>query len=110
MEGQLTIFDCFADLFKKREPEAGEWVEKHGAVIAHIMMPAYIGQKVIMDKSTESHEWYQCGVLEDYFYLEWDKCWRAVVYDGRKQRNLINLTPGTELFETWKERKHETEH
>ena len=103
MIGQLDIFECFPELFRKPDPEVGEWVEEHGPVIDHIMMPGYIGRKVIMDKSTQSHEWYQCGILEDYFYLERNKCWRAVVNDGRKQRNLIdhctNYPHGAFLYE-----------
>lgn len=120
MEGQLSIFDCFADLFKTEkwpEPEVGEWVEKHGAVICHIMLPGYIGRKVIMDKSTESHKWFQCGVLEQvlpdhYYHLQngdyiEKPCDRVIINTGKKRRSSILLMPGIEIYETqkWEGRK-----
>ena len=44
LPGQMSIFDLI-------EPEVGEYVTTHGAVICHIMRPGYIGKKVVYDVS-----------------------------------------------------------
>lgn len=95
-EYQLSI----ADIYDAREPDIGEWVEDHGAVIPHIMRMAYIGKKVIVDKSTVSHRWLRCGVLERYFLC--DGKWRSVIYDGERQRILLDHYPGVEIYEPLK--------
>lgn len=93
---QLSLFDWRPDL--KREPEAGEYVETHGAVIPHIMMPGHIGRKVVYDCSTASHRWLRVGVLEDYTRTPWGS-WRAIINVGKKDRILRDHRPGLELFE-----------
>lgn len=97
---QFTIFDYINGRpyeESPEEPEVGAYVKRHGANICHIMRPAYIGKKVVMDKSTVGHAWYQVGILEDYFPYE--NTFRAIIYDGRKQRNLVTFRPGVEIFE-----------
>lgn len=75
----------------------GRYVTDHGAVICHIMRPAYIGREVVIDVSTQSHEWYQVGILENY--IPYEGRWRAIVYTGKPQRSLITFYPGIEIYE-----------
>lgn len=89
---QMTIFD-----FLPEEVKPGDWVEDHGAVICHIMRPAYIGKLVVMDKSTESRHWYQVGRLENY--IPYEGRWRSIIYTGKNQRSLITHHPGVEIYE-----------
>ncbi len=106
IDGQVSMFDWMAeDDIEVEEPDVGAWVETHGAVICHIMLPSYIGRKVVMDKSTQSHKWYKVGLLESvrngFYYHGDDKvpCDIAIVYDGGKQRNIINMALGGQLYE-----------
>lgn len=99
---QLSIFDWQNEQRTPQEviePEVGEWVENHGANICHIMRSSYIGKKVIMDKSTENHKWFQCGILEKYFFNAGSGRWRGVIYHGERQRALYDFFPGHEIFE-----------
>ena len=93
MNGQMSIFDCFPDLCLK----PGDYVKKHGAVICHVMRPAFIGKLVVIDRSTEHHEWWQVGRLEDY--IPYEGRWRSIVYTGKPQRSLITHYPGVEIYE-----------
>ena len=95
MKGQMSIFDCFPEACLK----PGDYVTKHGAVICHIMRKGFIGRMVVMDVSTESHEWWRVGRLEEYIYNDDNQCWRSVVYYGKKQRALVDHFPGVEIFE-----------
>lgn len=103
MYEQLSIFDWMPTA--QKEPEVGEWVTEHGAVIPHIMRKGYIGKKVVMDKSTQSMKIYKVGILENVvtdFYWHNDKkveCDRSIVFDGGRQRNHILHMPGQEIFE-----------
>lgn len=95
---QMTIFDFI-------EPDVGEFVKTHGANICHIMRKGYVGKKVVIDLSTQSHEWYQVGILEKivpscyYRNDERVECDRAIVFTGARQRQLITLMPGVEIYE-----------
>lgn len=92
------------------EPAVGETVKRTGAVIPHIMLSAYIGKKVLYNISTQSMRCYRCGVLEEivddfYWHTRSDgedekvPCDRVVIYHGKKQRALISLMPGQNIFE-----------
>ncbi len=92
------------------EPDIGEYVKETGAVIPHIMRDGFIGRKVLYDVSTQSMRCYQCGVLEEilddfYWHTRPDgedekvPCDRVVIYHGKKQRALISLMPGRNIFE-----------
>lgn len=105
---QLTIFDWMPEA--QPEPEVGEYIKEHGANIPHIMRPGYIGQKVCFDCSTQSREMYRVGILEAvnpsyYWHLDEygeyrkDTCDRVVIFTGKKQRSLLSLMPGREIFE-----------
>lgn len=94
----MSIYDCFPKVCPKREyVRPGDYVTEHGAVIDHICRPAYIGELIVMDKSTQSREWWQVGRLEKYF--ECRGVMRSVVYYGKEQRSLIDHFPGVEIFE-----------
>ena len=103
MNGQMTIFDFMPTV--QTEPDVGEWVESHGAVIPAIMRKSYIGKKVVMDKSTVSRRCYKVGILEKvvpavyYHNGKMVECDRSIVYDGSKQRNLITHYPGVNIYE-----------
>lgn len=92
---QMSLFDFMPTMMV--EPEVGEYVDKCGAVIPHIMRKGYIGSKVLVDKSTQSHDWFQVGILEDV--IEHDGRDRSIVYTGKKQRELITHYPGVEIRE-----------
>lgn len=102
MDGQMTVFDWMPEA--SPEPDVGEYIERHGQVIPHIMRPRYIGEKVCFDCSTENHRWFQVGILEDY--IPHEGRFRSVVYTGKKQRALITHYPGEEIFEClpWRRR------
>ena len=86
---QMTIFDFMAP--DRKEVEPGALVESHGRELTHEDLLGVIGQMVVMDKSTESHEWFNAGVLECYFWFEREKVWIANVYDGGRQRNIFRF-------------------
>lgn len=100
---QMSLFDFMPTMMV--EPEVGEYVDKCGAVIPHIMRRNYIGQKVLVDASTQSLTIYQVGILEDvipyYYYRDGQRteCDRSIVNVGRKQRLLITHMPGVEIRE-----------
>ena len=79
------------------EPEVGTLVKDHGAVICHVMRPAYIGQKVVFDCSTQSQTIFKVGILEDY--IPYEGRWRSIIYNGARQRTLLTHYPGREIYE-----------
>lgn len=97
MNGQMTVFDWMPEAVP--EPEAGEYVTEHGANIPHIMIPSYIGKKVVYDCSTFSHPCFQVGILEKYFKRQDCDVMRSVIFTGKKQRILYDHWPGREIFE-----------
>jgi hypothetical protein len=100
---QMTMFDWLPAL--RQEPAVGEYVEKCGAIIPHIMRRSYIGQKVLVDTSTQSRVSYKCGILKDViktFYWRGDQrieCDRSIVSYGRSRESLITHMPGQEIYE-----------
>lgn len=107
LEGQIGLFEWMpqalptykppVDYSKLVEPDIGEWVESPGAVICHVMRPSYIGRKVLVDMSTESHKWFKVGLLERY--IPYNGAFRSIVYTGTKQRSLVTHLPGVEIYE-----------
>ena len=95
---QMSIFDWLPTL--SPEPQAGDLVEDHGAEIPPEQIESFVGKKIVMDRSTESHEWFRVGVLEKilpgiYYHngVETDTI-RLIIYDGGKQRNYMTYIPG----------------
>lgn len=101
MIGQMTIWDLMAPQRRTdgKELQVGDYTNEAGPVIPHIMRPAFIGEKVLYDCHTESHpDLYRCGILEEY--IPHEGSYRCIIYDGRRQRVLITMRPGMEIFET----------
>lgn len=103
IKGQMSLFDFL-------EPEVGECVTKHGAVICHIMREGMIGKKVVWSCGTQSMpDLCKVGILEkvlpDKYYRYYNgeyverPCDRAILYTGKKQRSSLLLMPGTEIYE-----------
>lgn len=49
-----------------------------------------VGQQIILDKSTISHEWYQIVKIEKIVMVENNTQRRLVYNDGTRNRGLIN--------------------
>lgn len=83
------------DLFSYLEPQKtykpGDWVEKDalGKNLTFDEITQMIGEMIIMDKSTSSHEWYKVVLVEKIVMVEGNQR-RLVYYDGCKQRGLVN--------------------
>lgn len=95
---QLTIWDWMPAATPG--PEVGEYVTHHGANICHIMRPGYIGKMVVFDCSTEGHEWFRCGILENY--IPYENTYRSIINVGTRQRVLLTHYPGREIYELQK--------
>lgn len=69
----------------------GDWVEKEmlGAELTFDEIAQSVGSLIILDKSTQSHEWYKVVMVEEIVLVEGNQR-RLVYYDGVKQRGLIN--------------------
>lgn len=95
MAEQLTLWDWMPDIMPG--PEVGEYVTRHGAIICHIMRPGYIGKMVVFDCSTQSHEWFRCGILEAY--IPYENTMRSIINVGSSAGRLLGLDmfPGLEL-------------
>lgn len=89
---QLNIFSFLQEKCKAFAP--GDWVEKNvlGKQLTFDEIAQEIGNLIIMDKSTESHEWYkvvrveEIAIVDDFFH---DRQRRLVYYDGVKQRGMV---------------------
>ena len=102
MKGQISLWDLPENL------KPGDYVKTHGASISHIMRPNYVGQLVVVDKSTQSHPWFVVGILEAY--IPYEDTYRSIVYIGKKQRQLITHRNGVSIYDVqpwddvWEER------
>ena len=70
----------------------GDWVEKEmlGSELTFDEITQMIGELIVMDKSTVSHEWYKVVLVEQIVMVENNTQRRLVYYDGVKQRGLVN--------------------
>ena len=105
--GQISVYDYLESIGKAPDPEVGEYVERTGAVICHIMRPSYIGHKILFNCSTASLAWFQVGILEAY--VPYEDRMRSIINVGKKQRILYTHYPGCEIYElhpwNWEARK-----
>lgn len=87
MKGQISLFDLEPQSFK-----AGEWIEKAnvGRQLSFDEITQRIGQLIVMDMSTEHHEWFKVVKVEKIILVENGTQRRLVYYDGAKQRGLVN--------------------
>lgn len=107
-EGQLSIFDLLAPQQDKKTYKPGEWVDKSelGEEITFDEIANMIGELIILDKSTVSHEWFKVVQIEQIVKHEGQR--RLVYYDGGHQRGFINemyfnLEDGTNGFAKYRQ-------
>lgn len=83
-EGQINIFSL--KIFKP-----GDWVVEDvlGKELTFDEITQEIGNLIVMDKSTSSHEWYKVVLVEKIVIVK-DNQRRLVYYDGCKQRGLVD--------------------
>ena len=67
--------------------EPGQWVTEHGRELSFEEVTHRVGELIVMDKSTESHRWYQIVRVERIVEAEGTR--RLVYFDGKKQRGLV---------------------
>ncbi len=86
---QLDIFSYLQPQQKTFKP--GDWVEKNvvGKQLTFDEITQEVGNLIVMDKSTSSHEWYKVVLVEKIVMVERSQR-RLVYYDGTKQRGLVN--------------------
>ena len=89
-EGQLSLMDLLAPAKEVFKP--GDWIEVEnvGEQITFDEITQMIDQLIVMDMSTESHEWYKVVMVERIVMVENNTQRRLVYYDGAKQRGLVN--------------------
>lgn len=70
----------------------GDWVERDviGEKLTFDEITQMIGKLIVMDLSTESHDWYKVVLVEKIVMVENNTQRRLVYYDGVKQRGLVN--------------------
>ena len=81
MDGQISLFDSVL--------EPGTWVEAHGRRLTFDEIDGRVGQMIVMDMSTESHEWYKVVLVESIYTYD-DGSRRLIYYDGGRQRGLVD--------------------
>ena len=64
--------------------QPGDWVETHGKELSFDDITARVGQLIVWDCSTESHEWFKVVRVEKIVLSDGYR--RVVFYDGHKQR------------------------
>lgn len=89
MYEQLDIFSYLQPQQKKFKP--GDLVEKYvvGKRLTFDEITKEVGNLIVMDKSTSSHEWYEVVLVEKIVIVEENQR-RLVYYDGTRQRGLVN--------------------
>lgn len=68
----------------------GTWVETHGMELTFDEVAKRVGQMIIMDMSTESHEWFKVVMVEKIVTNFETGQRRLIYYDGDKQRGLVD--------------------
>lgn len=87
---QLDIFSFIPQEKPKFKP--GDWVEKDvlGEELTFDEITKEIGNMIVMDKSTSSHEWYKVVLVEKIVLVENGTQRRLIYFDGTRQRGLVN--------------------
>lgn len=83
VDGQMSLFDTLPN---KNKP--GDWVTEHGAELTFDEITQMVGQLIIMDKSTESTEWYQVVRVERIANRADGRV--LVYYDGTRQNGYVS--------------------
>lgn len=89
MYEQLDIFSYLQPQQKTFKP--GDWVEKGivGKQLTFDEITKEVGNLIVIDQSTSSHEWYKVVLVEKIVIVEGNQR-RLVYYDGTRQRGLVN--------------------
>lgn len=89
-EGQISLMDLLAPTANEFKP--GDWIEKEnvGEQLTFDQITRMVNQLIVMDMSTESHEWYKVVMVERIVMVENNTQRRLVYYDGGKQRGMVN--------------------
>lgn len=68
----------------------GTWVETHGRELTFDEITQRVGQMIIIDKSTESHEWFKIVRVESIF-TDYESGQRRLIYsDGSRHRGVVD--------------------
>lgn len=81
MNEQISLFDA--------QPNVGALVEKHGRLLSFDEIAARVGDRIVYECSTQSHEWFKI-VLVESIYVYPDGHRRLIYFDGHKQRGLVD--------------------
>lgn len=86
----MSLMDLLAPAKEVFKP--GDWIEVEnvGEQLTFDEITQMIDQLIVMDMSTESHEWYKVVMVERIVMVENNTQRRLVYYDGTKQRGLVN--------------------
>lgn len=89
MYEQLDIFSYIQ--LKQKTFKPGDLVEKDvvGKQLIFDEITKEVGNLIVMDKSTSSHEWYKVVLVEKIVAVEGNQR-RLVYYDGTRQRGLVS--------------------
>lgn len=89
MYEQLDIFSFLPQ--EKPTFNPGDYVDKDvvGNQLTFDEITKEIGNLIVMDKSTSSHEWYEVVCVEEIVIVEGNQR-RLVYFDGTRQNGLVN--------------------
>jgi len=76
-----------SNLLQSTRLKPGQYVEQHGKELSFDELSTRIGELVLCDCSTESHEWIKAVRVERIIYGETAR--RLIYSDGRKQHGYV---------------------
>lgn len=82
MNDQISFFDG--------ELTPGTWVENHGRELSFEEITKRVGQIIVMDKSTENHDWFQVVRVERIYTYPETGARRLIYFDGGRERGLVD--------------------
>lgn len=89
MSEQLSLFDLIRDdSVKSLKP--GDYVETVGRELSFDEITKRVGQLIIIEQATESHEWYKVVQVEKIYIYPENGNRRLIYYDGQRQRGLVD--------------------
>ena len=68
--------------------QPGDWVSYHGRELTFDEITQRVGQLIVWDMSTQSHEWFKVVRVEKIVFCDGHR--RVVFYDGGKQRGYCS--------------------
>ena len=88
ISGQISIFDFTPSKQEKIKLKPGDYVERHGRQLTFDEIASMIGELIVMNKSTCSHDWFEVVMVEKIVEHEGSR--RLIYYDGSHQRGYVN--------------------